>query len=650
MCGFAGFWGLPGPEGEALVTRMAGCLMHRGPDDAGAWADPQAGIALGHRRLSIVDLSPAGHQPMSSDDGRYVLVFNGEIYNHLHIRKELESVGGAPVWRGHSDTETLLAACSFWGLRGALSRATGMFALALWDRELRELSLARDRLGEKPLYYGVQDGCLLFGSELKALRAHPSFVAGVNRDALALFLRYNYIPAPHSIHEGIRKLQPGTILRFVAPASEARSESFWDLAVAIAQRGKQDALASSDAVDQLESLLMDAVGQQMAADVPLGAFLSGGVDSSLIVALMQAQSSRPVKTFTIGFNEQEYNEAEHARAVARCLGSEHTELYVTSEQAMALIPSLPALYDEPFADVSQIPTWLVSRLAREHVTVALSGDAGDELFCGYNRYLLAQRLWQACAGVPQPLRQLAGVTLQRGSPLIASVLRQAAALLPARLLRGDVATKLCMLSQALRADSMAALNHGLSSFLEQPMEMLCSGRELPVRMTDGGLDALGLDPLEHMMALDLLAYLPDDILVKVDRAAMGVSLETRVPLLDHRVLEFAWRLPLEFKLRGGETKWILRQILYRYVPRELIERPKMGFGVPMGAWLRGGLRDWAEALLDPARLRREGFLRPESVRRCWDEHVSGRRDWQYVLWSILMFQQWLEYQDGVSRG
>lgn len=650
MCGFAGFWGPSGAGLEAIAARMAGRLVHRGPDDAGTWVDPQAGIALGHSRLSIVDLSPAGHQPMSSAGGRYVLAFNGEIYNHLLLRKELEAAGAAPAWRGHSDTETLLAACVFWGLSGALSRATGMFALALWDRELRELSLARDRLGEKPLYYGLQGGCLLFGSELKALREHPSFVAGVNRDALALFLRYNYIPAPYTIHEGIFKLQPGAILSFAAPQVEGRSESFWDLATAIAKARTLDALTPADAVGQLEGLLMDAVGQQMVADVPLGAFLSGGVDSSLIVALMQAQSSRPVKTFTIGFNEQAYNEAEHARAVARHLGTEHTELYVTSEQAMAIIPALPALYDEPFADVSQIPTRLVSRLAREHVTVALSGDAGDELFCGYNRYLLARRLWQSCERVPAPLRRLAGSALRQGSPLLASLLRGAAPLLPDRLVRGDVATKLHTLGQALRADSMVELNHDLSSFLDQPASMLCAGRERPVRMTDGCLDVLGLEPLEQMMALDALAYLPDDILVKVDRAAMGVSLETRVPLLDHRVVEFAWRLPLQLKLRDGETKWILRQVLYRHVPRELIERPKMGFGVPMGEWLKGGLRDWAEALLDPARLRREGFLRPEPVRRCWDEHVSGRRDWQYVLWGVLMFQQWLEHHEGASRG
>lgn len=644
MCGFAGFWGPAGTGLEVVVAGMAGRLAHRGPDDAGAWVDPEVGIALGHRRLSIVDLSPAGHQPMASADGRYVLAFNGEIYNHLLLRKEMEAAGVAPIWRGYSDTETLLAACACWGLAEALTRATGMFALALWDRERRELCLARDRFGEKPLYYGVHGGVLLFGSELKALRGHPAFAGVIDRDALSLLLRYNYIPAPYSIYEGIRKLLPGTIQRFVSPREDERSTSFWDLRGAIVN-GREQALSNpAEAVEQLEGLLMDAVGQQMVADVPLGAFLSGGVDSSLIVALMQAQSSRPVKTFTIGFNEQAYNEAEHAKAVARHLGTEHTELYVTQEQAMAVIPSLPALYDEPFADVSQIPTWLVSCMAREHVTVALSGDAGDELFCGYNRYLLAQRLWQSCERVPAPLRGLAGGVLQRGAPLLASLVRGAAPLLPARFARGDVATKFYTVGQALRSESMLALNHGLSSFLEQPASMLCSGRESPVRMTDGGLNSLKLDPLEQMMALDMLAYLPDDILVKVDRAAMGTSLETRVPLLDHRVLEFAWRLPLQLKLRGGESKWILRQILYRHVPRELVERPKMGFGVPVGAWLKGGLRDWAEALLEPERLRREGFLRPEPVRRCWDEHQSGRRDWQHALWGLLMFQQWLEYQ------
>lgn len=654
MCGFVGFLGglaVNGLSGdEAMLRRMADTIAHRGPDDAGYWSDREQRIGLGHRRLSIVDLSPAGHQPMPSASGRYVIAFNGEIYNHLLLRQLLVDVAQAPAWLGHSDTETLLAGFDVWGIQGTVERAIGMFAFAVWDRQTRTLTLARDRIGEKPLYYGWQgqgkDAVFLFGSELKALRAHPAFENSINRGALCLQLRHNTIPAPYSIYLGISKLLPGSILSVSMQQHEPKVWPYWSGAHA-AESGVANPFDGSaeQAVDALEVLLKDAVRQQMMADVPLGAFLSGGVDSSTVVALMQAQSSRPVKTFTIGFNEEGYNEAEHAKAVARHLGTDHTELYVTPEQAMAVIPRLPTLYDEPFSDSSQIPTFLVSQLAKQHVTVSLSGDAGDELFCGYNRYQMTAKLWRKLAVVPLPLRKLAANGLTSVSPESWNGLAGAVkGLLPHSTRFANTGDKLHKGAGVLASKSVDALYLGLVSHWHDPAAVVFGGAEPSTLLTGNAPSLPGLDEVQRMMALDMLTYLPDDILVKVDRAAMGVSLETRVPFLDHRVVEFAWSLPQSMKLRDGQTKWALRQVLFRHVPQALIERPKMGFGVPIGDWLRGPLRDWAESLLDESRLRNEGFFNPMPIRQKWAEHLSGQRNWQYHLWDVLMFQAWLEEQ------
>jgi asparagine synthase (glutamine-hydrolysing) len=654
MCGLVGFLGgitAHGQAGdEALLGRMADTIAHRGPDDAGYWSDTGNRIGLGHRRLSIVDLSPAGHQPMPSATGRYMLAFNGEIYNHLSLRQDLTDLAQAPVWRGHSDTETLLAGFDAWGIQATVERAIGMFALAVWDRQTQTLTLARDRLGEKPLYYGWQgngrDAVFLFGSELKALRAHPSFENKINRGAVSLQLRHNYIPAPYSIYEGISKLHGGMLMKVSMQHREPDLVTYWS-GSQTAEAGVADPFTGSpkQAVDELETLLKDAIRQQMMADVPLGAFLSGGVDSSTVVALMQAQSSRPVKTFTIGFNEAAYNEAEHAMAVAKHLGTDHTELYVTPEEALAVIPRLPTLYDEPFSDSSQLPTFLVSQLARQHVTVSLSGDAGDELFCGYNRYQMTAKLWNRLSAVPLPMRKLVASGLTSISPRSWNKVAAAVGgLLPQSARFANTGDKLHKGAGVLQSTSIDALYLSLVSHWTDPASMVIHGDEPPTLLKGNARALAGLDDVQRMMALDMLTYLPDDILAKVDRAAMGVSLETRVPFLDHRVVEFAWRLPAAMKLRNGQTKWALRQVLYRHVPQALIERPKMGFGVPIDDWLRGPLRDWAESLLDKSRLHNEGFFVPELVRIKWHEHLSGQRNWAYQLWDVLMFQAWLENQ------
>ncbi len=645
MCGIAGFLTAAGTDSaESTLSRMADAIRHRGPDDSGVWTDRPAGIGLAHRRLSIVDLSPAGHQPMMSPSERYVLVFNGEIYNHPDLRAELAKVGagGTAVggWRGHSDTETLLAGFDTWGIIATIERAIGMFAIAVWDRESQTLTLVRDRMGEKPLYYGWQGqgerACFLFGSELKALRAHSAFCSEVNRDALCLFMRHNYIPAPYSIYRNIFKLLPGYSLTVSLRAREPKLLPYWSLA-RVARAGVANPFEGSaqQAVDELEGLLKDAVRQQMMADVPLGAFLSGGIDSSTVVALMQAQSTRPVKTYTIGFNEEGYNEAVHAKSVAKHLGTEHTELYVTPDQALAVIPKLPSLYCEPFADSSQIPTLLVSQLARRHVAVSLSGDAGDELFCGYNRYQMTARVWGKVSLLPRPLRQLAAGLITAVPP---GVLDKVGGVLSLSRL-GD---KLHKGAGLLGSRSAADLYRGMVSHWTDPSGVVLGACEPATVLTGSAPELPGFGDVDRMMALDMLSYLPDDILIKVDRAAMGVSLETRVPMLDHRVVEFAWSLPLDYKLQNGTTKWPLRQVLYRHVPRELIERPKMGFGVPIDQWLRGPLRDWAENLLSEYRLQQEGFFDPAPIRRKWKEHLSGQRNWQYHMWDVLMFQAWLE--------
>ena len=658
MCGLTGFLGgaWAADAAGAQLSAMTDAIAYRGPDSDGHWLDADAAVALGHRRLAIVDLSAAGAQPMVSSSGRYVIAFNGEIYNHLDLRAELAKGGQAPAWRGHADTETLLAGFDAWGIRATVERAVGMFAFAVWCRETRTLTLARDRLGEKPLYYGWQgtgrSAVFLFGSELKALRVHPAFGAAINRDALCLFMRHNNVGGSHSIYEGVHKLLPGSLLTVSQAAPEPVLQTYWSGAK-VAEHGVSRLFAGrpEQAVDALEVLLKDAVRQQMVADVPLGAFLSGGIDSSTVVALMQAQSSRPVKTFSIGFHEAAYNEAEYAEAVARHLGTDHTELYVTAEQAMAVIPRLPTLYDEPFADSSQIPTFLVSQLARQHVTVSLSGDAGDELFCGYNRYPLTASMWRRLSAIPQPLRRALAWGLTRLSP---QQWNQLTAHTPLARRWANVGDKLHKGAGVMAAGSIDQLYLGMVSHWPRPQELVVGGTE-PGSALNGLAPALaGLSDVERMMALDLLTYLPDDILTKVDRAAMGVSLETRVPFLDHRVVEFAWQLPLKYLLRrengSTTTKWALRQVLYRHVPKALIERPKMGFGVPIDSWLRGPLRPWAEDLLSESRLKREGYFNPAPIREKLAEHLSGKRNWQHQLWCVLMFQAWLAEQTPQSAG
>ena len=578
---------------------------------------------------------------MQSASGRFVLAYNGEVYNHLELRRALESTGAAPAWRGHSDTETLLACIEAWGVDETLKRSVGMFAIALWDRQERALWLARDRIGEKPLYYGWQGESFLFGSELKALRAHPAFNAAVDRGALALLLRHNYVPGPHSIYSGIHKLPPGTWLKLGVGQRDVSPVAYWSLAD-VAERGTANPFTGSDAdaVDALEQKLGDAVRGQMMADVPLGALLSGGIDSSLIASLMQINSARPVRTFTIGFDEKAYDEAVHARAVAAHLGTDHTELRLSADDALQLIPQLPAMYDEPFADSSQLPTHLVMKLARQHVTVALSGDAGDEFFGGYNRYFLGPKVWKRIGWMPRPARRALGAGL---TAMPAATINRAFGGLASAAgiaLPGDKAHKL---GRRLReVGSLDDLYVGLVTEWPDAAGMVIDGRIPPNLLDQRARWPKLQDPVARMMALDGLTYLPDDILVKVDRASMAVSLETRAPFLDRDVMEFAWTLPMRMKLRDGKGKWLLRQLLDRHVPSALIERPKQGFGIPLDQWLRGPLRDWAEAFLAEDRLRGEGYFDPAPLRAAWARHVRGEASYGYRLWSVLMFQAWLE--------
>ncbi|HYF48424.1 MAG TPA: asparagine synthase (glutamine-hydrolyzing) [Planctomycetota bacterium] len=649
MCGIAGYIDFERRSSSedliARVTAMTDRIRLRGPDDSGAWADAEAGVVLGHRRLSIIDLSPLGHQPMASADERFQIVFNGEIYNFAELRRELEALGHK--FRGHSDTEVMLAAFVQWGVHDSLKRFVGMFAFALWDRRERKLTLARDRMGEKPLYYGWQGKAFLFGSELKALRAHPSFNASVDRGALALLMRHNYVPAPYSIFQGISKLKPGAFLELEAsktPGSEPVVREYWSLRDAAA-RGLAEPFNGTEAAatDELDRLLRQSVEGQMVADVPLGAFLSGGIDSSTIVGVMQALSSRPVKTFTIGFHEEGYNEAVHAKAVAQHLKTDHTELYVTPEEARAVIPKLPEIYDEPFSDSSQIPTFLVCELARRHVTVSLSGDAGDELFCGYPRYEAGFTLWRKVGWMPRPVRSGVGALVAVApTSLLDRALSWQNPELGKTLRRRPTNSRWKAVSEVLKSRGFEDLYKGLMSHWKHPTELVPGSQEPPTALTDEKQWPAAPDILQRMMYLDMVSYLPDDILAKVDRAAMGVSLETRVPLLDYRIVEFAWRVPLSMKRREGKAKWLLRQVLHRYVPRELIERPKMGFGVPIDVWLRGPLKDWAESLISESRLMQEGYFSAQIVRQRWNEHLSGSIDWHYHLWDVLMFQAWLD--------
>lgn len=625
MCGIVGFLKVDTSYSnyQSNIGLMTSFINHRGPNASGIWCDESSGIALGHVRLSILELTEAGAQPMHSVCDRFVLSFNGEIYNHLKLRSLLEQEGYSNQWRGHSDTETLLACFRAWGVEKTLQATVGMFAIALWDKQNKQLTLARDRLGEKPLYWGWCDQTLLFGSELKALKAHPDFVSEIDRDSLALLLQYNYIPAPYSIYKNIEKLPAGSYVQIQANDTRHTIEikKYWDLK-AVMQKGLDQPFQGNalEAANLLEQKLIQSISEQMLADVPLGAFLSGGVDSSTVVALMQSQTTKPIKTFAIGFNEPGYNEALFAKEVSRHLGTEHTELYVSADDALSVITKLPKVYCEPFADSSQIPTFLVMQMAKQHVTVALSGDAGDELFGGYNTYQMAAEVWMSVSRLPHALREIATQVL------------------------GKIPTpqKIQKLLYVLPAQNREEFYQLLVTHWKSPTNIVKDAHALGT-VLNTPTEWIKTDHFEQwMMAVDMSQYMVDDILVKVDRAAMANSLETRVPMLDHRVVEFAWQLPLDFKIKNGVGKTILRDVLYRHVPRELIERPKKGFSIPLAQWLRGPLREWAELLLSEQRLQAEDYFYVEPIRKIWKEHLSGKQDHATRLWSILMFQAWLE--------
>jgi asparagine synthase (glutamine-hydrolysing) len=640
MCGIAGVWDRRQKSGPAAVTAVAEAmtetLRHRGPDAGAVFVDDGAGLALCHRRLSIIDLSPAGAQPMASSCGRFIISYNGEVYNAAELRRELETAGRR--FRGHCDTEVIVEGTAVWGVEATMRQLIGMFAIALWDRREHVLYLVRDRLGIKPLYWANFDDRILFGSELKALRADTGWTPALDRDSLAAYLRFAYVPAPHTIYRGVRKLVPGTILT-VRERGAPEVAPFWSLAeVARAGQSARLDVTEEEAAAQLDALLRDAVGRRMVADVPLGAFLSGGIDSSTVLALMQAQSRRPVRSFSIGFREPGFDEAPHAAEVARHLGTDHMELYVSPEHALSVIPNLATIYDEPFADSSQIPTFLVSEMTRRHVTVALSGDGGDELFGGYTRYFHARKLWRLANGLPRSARHLAAAGVRAISPSAWSAFGAA---IPESMRPAQLGAKMHKLSGVLAGDpETGAIYSQIVSRWANPDEAVIGGREPEGPLDNERVAELVPDFIERMQYLDTVTYLPDDILTKVDRASMAVSLEARVPLLDHRVVAFSWMLPSAMKAADGVGKRMLRRVLNRYVPPELIERPKMGFALPVQDWLRGALRPWAEPLLDQRRLAAEGIFHPEPILQRWREHLAGSHDWHDSLWTVLMFQAW----------
>jgi asparagine synthase (glutamine-hydrolysing) len=645
MCGFSGFFGfadLPYSGVQKTILTMGEALRHRGPDDHGVWINTALEIALVHRRLAVVDLSAAGNQPMVSSTGRFILAFNGEIYNHRDIRKLLlksnEFVNKKVKWRGHSDTETLLVALEFWGIDRTLKELNGMFAFALWDQKERKLFLARDRFGEKPLYYGSLQNSFVFGSELKALAAHSQWRGDIDRDALALFMRYTHVPAPKTIYQDIKKILPAHYL-VVSNQGQIIGDPicYWSLENAAYQGIENRKGDAVELADELDYLLKDAVGLRMTSDVPLGAFLSGGYDSTMIVAQMQAQSSQPVRTFSIGNEQEDLDEARYAAAVAKHLGTEHTELYVTSSDALSVIPKLPQIYDEPFADSSQIPTFLVSQLARRDVTVALSGDGGDELFAGYNRHFAGVKIWEKLNQLPLAFRK----TISHGLTSFDAAGFARLMVLVSRLTSiPSMSLKMTKLCSALSARDDLDFYDLLKAHWKSSSVILGAS-------DFSGYDGQQLESakfLDRMLFMDMQTYLQDDILTKVDRASMAVSLEARVPFLDHRLVEFSWRVPPEFKVRNGQGKWLLREVLHRYVPHELMERPKQGFSIPIAQWLRGPLRDWGEELLDSKRLHQEGFFNVDMVRSSWKRLLTGKGHEEHKLWCVLMFQAWLDNQ------
>jgi asparagine synthase (glutamine-hydrolysing) len=649
MCRIAGFWDLGHtlkPRWEETIRAMRDSMTYGGPDDAGLFIDPEEGLALGHRRLAILDLSPLGHQPMFSASGRTVMVYNGEVYNYRSLGSALSS--GDKGFKGTSDTEVILEGIEQWGAEKTVTQCIGMFAWAVWDRREKTLGLVRDRLGIKPLYYGWMDKILLFASELKAFRAVPGFSPSIDRDVLGLFFRHNYIPAPYTIYKNIWKLRPGEILPINSEAMKSRAletKPYWS-ASQIVREGLENPYQGSleEAQEELESILNEAVQLRLISDVPLGAFLSGGIDSSAVVSLMRKGSNASVRTFSIGFEQTGYNEAPYAEAVARHLGTDHTELYVTEKEAQALIPSLPFIYDEPFADSSQIPTTLLSKLTRQYVTVSLSGDGGDELFAGYDRYLWGKEIWQKMGWMPPWSRKGLRAALLILSPSMWDNLFQAISpWLPKSWQTYRPGDRVHKLADSLLFDNRIDLYQWLVSHWREPLALVKGMNGEPATAFDL-LEGHSIFPdfIQEMQYLDLVSYLPDDILTKVDRASMSVALEARVPLLDHRLVEFAWRLPLQYKLHDGTGKWVLRQVLNKYVPEKLVERPKMGFGIPIDSWLRGPLKEWAGDLLSPDRLKREGYLNQTMVEIKWKEHQSGKRNWQYLLWDVLMWEAWLE--------
>jgi len=640
MCGIVGFITKDHFDFIPILGDMIDSINHRGPDDKGVWVDTNNCVGLGHARLSILDLSNAGHQPMNSMSSRFTIVFNGEIYNHKSLRKELNNCGVLD-WKGRSDTEVLLMGIEKWGIDLTLEKIIGMFAFAVWDKQQRTLSIVRDRMGEKPVYFGWINGNFVFGSELKALKQFPEFNNSIDRNSLSLFLRYSAVPAPHTIYEDIYKLEPGCSVSISPDNYSIIKKTYWSTERLINKKHKcQFSGSTTDAVNQLESLLLDAVGLQMEADVPLGAFLSGGVDSSTVVALMQAQSNHQVNTFSIGFDNKMYNEADYARSVAEYLGTQHYDLYVTDKDALNTIPLLPDIYDEPFADSSQIPTYLVSKIAREKVTVSLSGDSGDELFGGYNRYIMTNNMWSKISRIPIWMRAIIQKGIKHTSPDVLNILLSRSF----NKKHSNIGDKFHKGADVLLSNNIQELYLGLISQIKQPDNWVINAHEYKTPLSEKVGLFNDISPIEGMMAYDMIGYLPNDILTKVDRASMAVSLETRIPFLDHRVVEFSASLPINYKIRNGVSKWVLREVLYKYVPKELIERPKMGFGVPLGDWLRGPLREWAEILLDSNRLKGEGFFNPIIVRQNWQDHISGKHNLEHQLWNVLMFQSWLERQ------